>query len=199
MVVHRLEWDHKGTPIPRRPTEGFSSRFASDIVVSLLDGGHSISLHEESHVGDDMLIDDDDEEGCIEASRLEQLMGRKQLYGCGLCVCWVLQAAQKNAKLGLPGLLTNLDEVLDNGGMARVLSDISDGTILPKSWQHLVEAVGFVERPRKFEIGQALTRLHGIELEQIQVEDGGAAAAAEMEEERKKRALAELWAARRKK
>jgi hypothetical protein len=198
-VVHRLEWEHKGTPIPRRPTEKFSGRFASDIVVSLLDGGHAISLHEESYEGDGMLIDDDDDEGCIEASRLEQLMGRKQLYGCGLCVCWILQAAQKNAKLGLPGLLAELDEVLDNGGMARVLSDISDGTVLSKSWQHLVEAVGFVERPRKYEIGQALTRLQGIQLEQIQVEDDGSEAAAEMEEERKRRALAELWAARRKK
>lgn len=198
-VVHRLEWEKKGTPIPRRPTDKFTSSFGSDIVVSLLDGGHAISLHDEKPECGDMIVDGDDEDGCIEASRLEQVMGRKQLYGCGLCVCWILQAAKRKTELGLPDLLAELDMVLDNGGMAQVLSDISDGSKFSKTWGHLVEAVGFAERPRKYEIGQALTRLHGIQLEQIPVKDDGSDDAARMEEERKKAALAELWAARRKK
>eukprot|EP00980_Cylindrotheca_fusiformis_P009876 scaffold2186_cov113-Cylindrotheca_fusiformis.AAC.4 len=198
-VVHRLEWEKKGTPTPRRPKDFFTRSSTSDIVVSLLDGGHAISLHEENTEGDDMAIDGDDEEGCIEASRMEQVMGRRQLYGCGLCVCWILQAAKEKKELGLPDLLAELDSVLDSGGMTRVLSDISNGEIFSKSWKHVVEAVGFVERPRRFEIGQALTRLHGIQMEQIPLEDDESDAAAQMEEARKKKALAEIWASRRKK
>jgi hypothetical protein len=53
-----------------------------NVVVSLLDGGHAISLHqEEDETSSDESMDivDDNNEGCIEASRLEQLLGRKQL------------------------------------------------------------------------------------------------------------------------
>lgn len=202
-VVHRLEWDRKGTPIPRRPVDSFSSRFSVETVISLLDGGHAISLHEHesSNDGSDdgMVIDRDDDDGCIEASRLEQLMGRKQLYGCGLCILWLLQAAQRNTSRGMPDLLNDLDEVLDQGGIAQALNDIGNGTFPSTTWEHLVEAVGFVERPRRFEIGQALTRLQGIQMEEIPVEDDGAEAAARAEEERKRKVLADLWEARRKK
>ena len=72
---------------------------------------------------------------------------------------------------------------------------------LPEStaFQQLIESVGFAQRPRLFEIGQAFTRLRGVELEELPVEDDGSDAAAEREEARKRQALAEIWAARRKK
>jgi hypothetical protein len=143
---------------------------------------------------------DDDDEGCIEASRLEQLLGRKQLYGCGLCVSWILQAAPKHPRLGIPDLLKKLDETLDNDGMLQVLKDISGASntaFSSESWKHLVEAVGFVQRPRKYEIGQALTRMYGIQMEQLPVEKDSADVAAQCEVEGRKRALADMWAARR--
>lgn len=198
-VVHRLEWDKKGTPIPRRPIEAFSSRFPSGTVVSLLDGGHALSLHHDGLSQQAASDDDDEEDGCIEASRLQQLLGRKQLYACGLCVIWILQTSLKKNKLGMPDLLKELDLLIDKDGMNQVIKDISDSPAASKSWQYLLEAVGSVERPRKFEIGQALTRLYGIQMEEIPVEDDGSEAAALLEAERKKQALADLWAARRKK
>jgi hypothetical protein len=206
-VVHRLEWDSFGNPLPRRPLDSFSSRFASNVVISLLDGGHAISLHQEedeTSSNESMDIVDDDDEGCIEASRLEQLMGRKQLYGCGLCVSWVLQTAPKHPRLGIPELLKKLDEVLDSGGMVQVLKEMNETTTSDngfsssETWKRLVEAVGFAQRPRKYEVGQALTRMHGIQMEDIPVEKDGSEAAAILEEERKKKVLADLWAARRK-
>jgi hypothetical protein len=203
-VVHRLEWDKRGTPIPRRPADSFSSRFSSETIVSLLDGGHALSLDDDTKSNDessdaDMTIGGDDDDGCIEASRLEQLMGRKQLYGCGICVLWLLQVSQEKKGRGMPDLLNDLDEALDKGGMHQILNDIGKGTFPFTMWEHLVELVGFVERPRKFEVGQVLTRLHGIQMEEIPIEDDGSEAAEHAEEERKRRALAELWATRRKK
>ena len=60
--------------------------------------------------------------------------------------------------------------------------------------------MGCAYRPRRYEVGQALTRLRGIRFEQLPVEDdGGVAAAAAAEVQRKKRELADLWAARREK
>jgi hypothetical protein len=204
-VVHKLEWEKSGTPTPRRPADSFSSRFANDVVISLLDGGHALSLHQDESAMEDDGMDiaagiDDDDEGCIEASRLEQLLGRKQLYGCGLCVSWMLQAAPKHPKLGIPALLKKLDEVIDNGGMVQVVKELnaSSDTDLPsETWKHLVEAVGFAERPRKHEIAQALTRMHGIQMEVLPVEDDGEDAAVQLAEQ-KKQALAALWANRRK-
>ena len=143
--------------------------------------------------------DHDDEEGCIEASRLEQLLGRRQLYSCGLCILWILQSSLKNKRLGIPELLKELDTAIDSFGMIKVLNDISDSNLSSKTLQHLIEAVGFVERPRKYEIGQALTRLHGIKMEEIPIEDDGSEATALREAERKRKELADLWAARRKK
>ena len=220
-VVHRLEWDKEGTPFPRRPVDTFSSRFESDVIVSLMDGGHAISLHRDDDVAlssetsdreistiENMIVDEDEDEdeGCIEASRLEQMLGRKQLYGCGLCVAWILQTAPKNPKLGIPALLDKLDELLDTYGMAQVLNEVNESTNMRNgnmspsgSWKQMLEGVGFAQRPRRYEVGQALTRMHGIQMEEIPVEDDGLEEAARLEEERKKKALADLWANRRKK
>lgn len=205
-VVHRLEWQKSGTPIPRRPTDEFCNRFGSNIEISLLDGGQAIAFHQHEDftdvggsIEDGDVLEDDHDEGYIEASRMEQLMGRKQLYTCGLCALWIIQASQNENTQGLLELLTKLDETLDSSGLAKIVEDLSSTGLSPKSWEHLVGAIGFGQRPRRYEIGQSLTRLQGIQFEEIPVEDDGSEAAAKAEEERKKKALAELWAARRKK
>ena len=204
-VVHRLPWDKHGTPIPRRPTESFAKRFDSDVVISMLDGGHAISLHKEepgTDHDDIMVIDDDDDDGCIDASRFEQLLDRKQLYGCGLCVTWILQNAPKYPTLGIPDLLKRLEETLDQGGMIQLVMDRNGSTCVDLSseaWKHLVESVGLAHRPRIFEVGQALTRMRGIEMEELPVEEDPAEIEAQKEAERRKQELAAIWAARRKK
>ena len=202
-VVHRLEWQKSGTPIPRRPTEEFANRFGSNVEVSLLDGGHSIALHPHEDDDDEMMdggvLEDDHDEGCIEASRIVQLMGRKQLYTCGLCALWIIKASQQEKEIGLPDLLNKLDATLDSSGLVKVIEDLSNSGLSPNTWRHLVEAVGFGERPRKYEIGQALTRLQGIQFEEIPVEEDVEELARIAEEERKKRALLEIWEARRNK
>lgn len=203
-VVHRLEWKKSGNPIPRRPADVFSQRYARDIFISIMDGGHALSLHEENDDESEMdCAMDDDDVGCIEASRLEQLLGRKQLFGCGLCALWILQVGTKDGSLGLPGLLNKLDSVLDNGGLMRVLNEVNssaNGPLLEsKKWKNIVEEVGFVHRPRKYEVGQALTRMYGIQMEEIPMEEDDTEAEAAREAERKRQKLLQIWENRRNK
>jgi hypothetical protein len=209
-VVHRLEWEKSGTPIPRRPTDAFAKRYSGDIGISILDGGHALSLHEDydEQQGDDAMeivtAADDDDEGCIEASRLEQLVGRKQLFGCGLCVLWVLRAAPKHPSMGLPGLLAELDKAIDEGGMIQVLRDVmnpsdNDGLFASTKWKYLLEEVGFAHRPRKYEVGQALTRMYGIQLEEMPVEFDDSEEIAKRQAEERRQALLKIWENRRNK
>ncbi|OEU16650.1 hypothetical protein FRACYDRAFT_169632 [Fragilariopsis cylindrus CCMP1102] len=215
-VVHRLQWERKGTPLLRRPSDSFSRRFDSDVIVSLLDGGRALSLYkedvEDDHVNDskDQMViaiddddDDDEEAGCIDASRLEQLLGKRQLYAIGFCVAWILQNAPMKPECGLKDLLKLLDSALDKGGMDLILKELNDSDCsrLSKSFFQVLESVGFVERPRNFEVGQALTRMYGIQFEEISVYDDGSdeAARLEVEEQNKRKALADLWAKRRSK
>lgn len=213
-VVHRLQWDASGTPNPRRPADSFSERYARDVIVSIMDGGHALSLHQDDEEEEEendansvpsvSMVVDDDEEGCIEASRLEQLLDRKQLYGCGLCVIWILQVGSKDSSLGLPDLLKKLDDVLNQGGMMQILKEINsrnNGSSLMTTakWNNLVEEVGFAYRPRKFEVGQALTRMYGIQMEEIPVEEDPSIAAAKLEAELKRQKLLEIWNNRRNK
>jgi hypothetical protein len=203
-VVHRLEWDKEGTPISRRMTNDFAKSYPDNIGVSLMEGGHVVSIHEE--IDDDTAIIDDDDAGCIDMSRCEQLLGKKnQLYACGLCVAWILRMAKKNPRLGIKDLITKLEESMDEaGGLFPLLvgpganSSASHCLSSSTAWVHLVESVGFVYRPRKHEIFMAVTRMRGIALEALPVLDDGSDTAAESEAERKKRELAELWNARRK-
>ena len=96
-----------------------------------------------------------------------------------------------------------LEETLDEGGMVDMFrgNDSKGDKLLTESaaFRQLIESVGFAQRPRLFEIGQAFTRLRGIKLEELPVVDDGSEATAEREAERKRQALADLWAARRKK
>jgi len=217
-VVHRLEWEKSGTPIPRRPAvdEKEAYNFALDkIAVTLLDGSNTISLQQisdedENNVDAMSLESDDDDDGDYEEpymdmSRCEQLMGKKpQLYGCGLCVAYLLSAARRYPELGLPDLLRKMDETLDAKGLLGMILKTGkfpqsvDDPSLSATWKLLVESLGCAYRPRRFEVGQALTRLRGIIMEAIPVEDDGTEAAVKAEAERKKQELLAIWNARRK-
>lgn len=201
-VVHRLPWDKEGTPISRRLTDDYLDSCSGNTCVSLMEGGHVVSVHEEAD--DENTIMDDDDVGCIDMSRCEQLLGKKnQLYACGLCVAWILSAAKKNPTLGIVHLVNKLEQAMDEAGGLLPLFSFSNNTFQSLSssmaWNHLVESVGFAYRPRRHEIFMAVTRMRGIGLEALPVIDDGSEAAALAEEERKKRELAELWNARRKK
>lgn len=234
-VVHRLEWDRKGTPFPRRPNDVFSKRFDSNVVVSLLDGGRGLVVYkDENEELDDLASDgvnnnikddkkekdspfddkkgeDDEEEGYIDASRLEQLLGKNQLFAAGLCAAWMLQNAPMHPQASLTDLLNLLDSVLDQGGMPLVLTQLKETNnnnnnygsnnddYFSKSMAQVIESVGYLERPRSFEIGQTLTRMRGIRFDELPVEDDGRGEAERIEEEKRKKALAEIWSKRRSK
>jgi len=192
-VVHRLNWDKKGTPNQRKPVTDHPFHNAR---VSLMDGGGRICLTGEE--GSEMSVDyenDDEDFGVIDMARCEQLFGRsEQLYGAGLCVAWIIEHSKSHPDLGLRALLDALDNELDRaGGMKGLLAS------LPESKEDVLECLGYASRPRRYEVAMALTRMRGICFDEIpNVDDGSEEEAARKAEERKK-ALAELWANRRKK
>lgn len=206
-VVHRLNWESTGTPNPRRPTDAWSQKFdRQSTVISLLDGVQSLVLH---HAEEDQAITNDEEEeeeAMIDLSRCEQLLGKKpQLYGCGLCVVWLLEASRQYPNLGLSDLLHKMDSAIDTEGLFNVVSAVGETNTslqsesLPANVGLLIETLGCAFRPRRFEVGQALTRLRGIQLEELPVEEDLVEKAAREEEARKRQRLREIWEARRQK
>ena len=212
-VVHRLNWDKGGTPLPRRPKAPNNSNYnILTTGVTLLDGSNSIALHtiyQSHHNGTDAKClesdadenDDNDDERYIDMSRCEQLLGKKpELYGCGLCVSWLLCYSQQHPELGVNELLQKMDEVFDQHGWTGSIqgchpneSDDSD------AWRAIVECLGFVYRPRRLEVGQALTRFRGITFVDIPIDDDGSDEAARVEAERQRNELLAIWNNRRKK
>jgi hypothetical protein len=208
-----LEWDSKGTPFRRRPLNADSLIDLNKVRISLLDGGGKLSLTQWSKESDiekslslfgyddcfDMNLDDEDV-GTIDMTRCEQLLqGKHQLYGCGICVIWILKAATENPSLDLNQLLDKLEVELDSstsfGGILKSLSPSGQVSNM------LLTALGYATRPRRYEIMMALSRMRGIKFEDLPPDNDIAAEieAKEREEEEKKRILAELWANRRKK
>lgn len=189
-VVHRLEWDKGGTPIHRRPTQDSMKLFYGNIGVSLVEGVNMIAIEGEHHV-------EIEGYGEIDMSRCEQLMGKKsQLFGCGLCVAWILKMSQLNPSLGIADLLGKLDEAYASGGMACLLPNV--GNAADPTWVHLVESVGFFYRPRRYEVFMALTRMRGIGFEELPIESDDEGETTRLEEERKKQEELAQWNSRRK-
>lgn len=182
--------------------------------VSLLDGGHAISIHPSDACDDDVPMSDetmlegdaiynDDDDGYIDLSRCEQLMGKKpQLFACGQCVLWLIREAQRQPGVGVSDLISKLDAAIDSKGMLQIFAENYSSTTVgalsnSSAWLHLLNASGFAYRPRKYEIGQAFFRMRGMRLEHIPVIDDGEEERIRLEAERRKQALAEVWAARR--
>jgi len=197
-VVHRLEWDEdEHTPIPRRPTEATAKDLDSNnTVLGLLEGGTGLAFHQ-THSDDASGSDcsDGDDDRYIDMSRCEQLLGKKpQLYACGLAAMWVLKASSEYRDEGLSALLDRLDKEIEEKGLLQVLAPNESAT------QHeLIEHLGFVYRPRRLEVGQAICRLRGIKFEELPTKPNEAKAKAKAEEERKRKELMALWNARRQK
>ncbi len=201
-VVHRLSWEKTGTPIPRRPTVHFLKTIGHDQTgVALIEGGHAFSLyHSHESSLEHHYHDDNDEDRLVDMSKCEQLMGKKsQLYGCGLCLVWLLEESSRHPEIGLKALLEKMDTCIDETDFASVvLGDDTRSASLRRDT--LLASIGHAFRPRRFEVGQALTRLRGIELENTPVDDEDEEEKARLvEEERKKKELLDLWNARRKK
>lgn len=143
-VVHRLPWEKTGSPLRRRPSDSFIRQFKKDSVISILDGGTTLSLLGES---DSDLMQDDEHLGLIDMSRCEQLTGNQsQLFGCGVCVKWLLQTSEQDRTLSLSELLTKMEKTLDQpNGMLQMFTNVTteaenvDFTDL--SWKNMVESI----------------------------------------------------------
>jgi hypothetical protein len=161
--------------------------------VVLLDGGHALALYRNKDDDSDTM-DEDEEDPWIDMSRCEQLVGGKcQLFSCGLAVLGLFRLARQHPDKGLAALLEEWDCLVDKHGLfAQLFPD--DNTL-----DTTIATLGTVVRPRALEVGQALCRLRGLQLEELPLHDDGAEAAARAEEERKKRELLEMWNNRRKK
>jgi len=164
--------------------------FYGNIGVSLVEGVNMIAIEGENHV-------EIEGHGEIDMSRCEQLMGKKsQLFGCGLCVAWILKMSQLNPSLGIADLLGKLDEAYASGGMACLLPNV--GNAADPTWVHLVESVGFFYRPRRYEVFMALTRMRGIGFEELPIKSDDEGETTRLEEERKKQEELAQWNSRRK-
>lgn len=183
--------------------------------------------HQESS-GDDDNDGDDEDEGIVDLSKCSQLIDNasEQLYGCGICVLWLLQESRQHPEEDLLDLLMRMELELNcggyRGGMNELLSSLEECQTFVKNEANttttssnllrssfvldLLETVGFAYRPRRHEVAMALTRMRGMKFEILpekQTEVAGSlpseAEAELLEEESKKRTLAELWENRRRK
>mmetsp|Transcript_17328 Transcript_17328/g.21176 ORF Transcript_17328/g.21176 Transcript_17328/m.21176 type:complete len:718 (-) Transcript_17328:27-2180(-) len=209
-TVHRLKWDDEGTPFRRRPSNADSLVDLDNYKLTLLDGGGKLSLATRStdfhdlynsfDVNEYLDVDLDEDIGTMDMTRCEQLLaGKHQLYGCGLCIVWILKTASKNPHLDINQLLNQLEAILDGPkgftGVMDLISSTYDASEL------LQLTFGHAYRPRRYEIAMALSRMRGIKFEELPLDSDTIASltAKEREEEDRKRMLAELWANRRKK
>lgn len=208
--MHRLEWDIRGTPLRRRPKNVEKLINIEDVRISLLDGG-KLSLSEGStpsandevlsYFGNDFLnVSLDEDFGTIDMTKCEQLLaGKYQLYGCAICALWLLKFSTQNPTLDLNQLLDKLESDLNGPATFEgILRSVSSSGKISES---LLSTLGYAIRPRRYEVMMAVSRMRGIEFEELpqDAEILAKQTAKQREEEEAKRKLAELWANRRKK
>lgn len=205
-VVHRLPWDGDGTPCRRHPLDLEYLGDADRCRISLMDGGGKLSLTPGADDEEDEMWNDqesDEDVGIIDMARSEQLMGGKyQLYGCGVGVLWLMKNAKAKPELDMNQLLDELEDIMDRSGhgIMSILDSLCSGvTNKSLAYSSLVENVGYAYRPRRYEIFMALTRMRGVVFDELPTEIDEEDLRIKREAEERKRALAELWANRRKK
>jgi hypothetical protein len=165
--------------------------------------------------------DDDEDDGMTDMSKCMQFVG-----GAGNCVLCLIHQSRLHPNKDISGLLHQMDSLLDNVGMNGLLAIITgQGTTnehntndLAPSSHHVLDlwsTVGYAYRPRRHEVAMALTRVRGMRFDllpesvkPVTTTDASSSTSSssslsvaleeESEEESKKRALAELWANRRK-
>lgn len=213
-VVHRLPWDSDGNPYRRRPSD-ISSLVGNmeQCMLSLLNGGGKLKItplepcHQtyseiSSSAEGDELNDLQEDMGIIDMSRCEQLLGgNPQLFGCGICILWMLKHSMTHPDLDINELLDALEKVMDDSNGIEGILKSADSTHFTKSsiYHSLIEFTGHAYRPRRYEVAQALTRIRGISFHELPTEIDEEDMKIKREAEERKRALAELWANRRKK
>jgi len=220
------------SPLRRRPEEVCVLERFRDAAIHLMESGSSrLWLYRDDH-GRDVLengesgcgiFDQDDDDGIVDMSKCSQLVGNasEQLYGCGICILWLLRQSQLHPEEDLMELLHRMEVALDNGGMNELIAsaemkpspDDANTTINKRNSSSLLsshtaldlwETVGYAYRPRRHEVAMALTRMRGMTFEILPekpLEDGKLSKEEEerLEAERRKKALADLWNNRRKK
>ena len=203
-VVHRLPWDGEGTPCRRHPVDLDIFGDINSCNLTLLDGGGKLSMEQAQDMHSDEEMDgydSDNDMGIIDLTRCEQILGGKwQLFGCGICALWILRLASSESDLDLNELVDKLESTMDSTGLASVINSLSTtGSEMSTIYCSLLENLGHAYRPRRYEILMTLTRLRGIVFGELPTEVDVEALAVKREAEERKRALAELWANRRKK
>jgi len=223
-VVHRLPWEVKVdtnaaganekelvtlSPLRRKPrVEKFHN-----VAVHLLDSGSSrLRFYPDTDSSNTTSNDEDDEDnGIADMSKCSQLLGNasEQLYGCGICVLWLLKESANNPGDDILDLLQRLELALDNEGVNGLISSIDKSTVhtpsLPRALSSntthdMWEDVGFAYRPRKQEVAMTLTRIRGMQFDILPEKAKPTSVVSEEDEQKKKMAaLAELWENRRKK
>ena len=211
------------SPLRRRPeTSCVRSKF-KDTAVHLLESGSPLLWFypDNQHDNHGNANDEDEDDGMIDMSKCSQLVGNasEQLYGCGLCILWLMQQSQLHPMDDLCDLLDRMEGLLNssNGGMNKLvaslkhettndISDVLSKFLVSHDVLDLLESVGFAYRPRRHEVAMALTRMRGMKFDilpekpkMIDSKESAEEEAKRLEEESKKRALAELWANRRNK
>ena len=178
--------------------------------------------------GENDMIDLDEDDGIIDMSKCSQLVGNasEQLYSCGICILWLMMESHHRKDDDIFDLLDRLEEVLEyGGGMNAIISSLlsreegkegsysananaNANTILSTFLSShitldLFDTVGFCYHPRRHEVAMALTRMRGLKFEILPEKSKVTSETREeeakrLEEEAKKKALADLWANRRK-
>ena len=236
-VVHRLPWEAKEdkkpntseergeakedatlSPLRRKPdVDCMMSKFRN-AAVHLLDSGSSrlwfYPDDEENSRDKDSDNTNDEDDGIVDMSKCSQLLGNasEQLYGCGICVLWLLRESKDHPCDDIYDLLLRLESALDEGGMNGLIASLNkiqrgvDGTsklssmLLSDAAHDLWEDCGFAYRPRVHEVAMTLTRMRGLKFDNLPAKPKAVSAVSEEDEQKQKMAaLAEMWNNRRKK
>ena len=242
-VVHRLPWEVKedtksnGTdgengnaiddesigitatlsPLRRKPDVDCLKRKFSNVAVHLLDSGSSRLWFypDENSNNDGMEHDNDEDDGIVDMSKCSQLLGNasEQLYGCGICILWLLRESIHHPNDDIHDLLQRLEALLDEKGMHGLIvslgnnnhgtteeTSILDMVMSNNAAHDLWEDVGFAYRPRTHEVAMTLTRMRGMRFDILPEKPKAKDDVSEEDEQKKKMAaLAEMWSNRRKK
>ena len=241
-VVHRLPWEVKEdtrrdttgdaddgnvdeskkvtptlSPLRRKPDANCLKRKFSNVAVHLLDSGSSrLWFYPDENSSCASIEDDHDEDdGIVDMSKCSQLLGNasEQLYGCGICILWLLQQSINHPNDDIYDLLQRLETALDERGMNGLIVSLrkrNSGTTEDESILHnmllsneahdLWEDVGFAYRPRTHEVAMTLTRMRGLRFDILPEKPKAMDDVSEEDEQKKKMAaLAEMWSNRRKK
>jgi len=223
------------SPLRRRPESRCIANKFKDAAVHLLESGSSrLWFYGDNNKSPSPVDDvaendgDDDDDGMVDMSKCSQLVdggASEQLYGCGICVLWLIRESIRYPGEDLTQLLDRMERALDDRGMngliasaisptgATIVNVEDTDTLSELLSSHdaldLWEAAGYAYRPRRHEVAATLTRMRGMRFDILPEKPKEATGddatmmseeeTRRLEEESKKRALAELWANRRQK